>query len=231
MRQPLIVVIALWTGAAALAQTTNVPGLVRLDLRDGCRLIGETSTKELRIATEQLGELTVPFDRVSVIQCTATQEIVQATITFRNGDILRGRLLLTAFPLKTCFASVSVPLATITHVTAGQPNGDPAEPPIPLVLDPQSMARRVINQARQLDAAIDQWALEKGQTNGSVVNFREVATYLRDDTLNSEFYKGGTPKDLLGQRFITGLVGPDQVHVNPRTKAALKDAGLDWGAY
>ena len=34
----------------------------------------------------------------------------------------------------------------------------------------QSQGRRIINDCRQMDAAIDQWALENGQTDGATVN-------------------------------------------------------------
>jgi len=34
----------------------------------------------------------------------------------------------------------------------------------------QSQGRRILNDARQMDAAIDQWALETGQTDGNAIN-------------------------------------------------------------
>ena len=43
----------------------------------------------------------------------------------------------------------------------------------------QSQGRRILNDCRQQDAAIDQWALETGQTDGATVNTTGAATYLK----------------------------------------------------
>src|SRR5258708_769620 len=43
----------------------------------------------------------------------------------------------------------------------------------------QSQGRRILNDCRQMDAAIDQWALETGQTDGNAVNTASAATYLK----------------------------------------------------
>ena len=45
----------------------------------------------------------------------------------------------------------------------------------------QSQGRRILNDCRQQDAAIDQWALETGQTDGATVNTTGAATYLKTD--------------------------------------------------
>src|SRR5207245_7491141 len=43
----------------------------------------------------------------------------------------------------------------------------------------QSQGRRILNDARQMDAAIDQWALEKGKKDGDAVVTTEAQTYLK----------------------------------------------------
>src|SRR5204863_4838975 len=43
----------------------------------------------------------------------------------------------------------------------------------------QSQGRRILNDARQMDAAIDQWALETGQTDGNAINTSSASTYLK----------------------------------------------------
>jgi hypothetical protein len=86
----------------------------------------------------------------------------------------------------------------------------------------QSQGRRVINDTRQLDAAIDQWALEKGKNNGAAIVTSEVASYLKTDWKDV---------DLLGNRYIIGKVGPDQIKISPATKEALDGVGVDWGGY
>src|SRR5258706_7767871 len=66
----------------------------------------------------------------------------------------------------------------------------------------QSQGRRILNDARQLDAAIDQWALETGQVDGATVNTTSAASYLKT-AWNSN--------DLLGNPYAVGTVGTNQV--------------------
>jgi hypothetical protein len=40
-----------------------------------------------------------------------------------------------------------------------------------------------LNNLRQIDGAKQQWALEKGKTNGSTVTVADIAPYIRDGTL------------------------------------------------
>ena len=87
----------------------------------------------------------------------------------------------------------------------------------------QSQGRRILNDCRQQDAAIDQWALETGQTDGATVNTTGAATYLKtqwktQDLLNNAF--GGS-----------GLVGTGQIAVSTATKSSLANVGIDWGPY
>ena len=87
----------------------------------------------------------------------------------------------------------------------------------------QSQGRRIINDARQQDAAIDQWALEKGKTDGATIVTTEVAGYLKT---------GWKVNDLLGGAFdTTAGVGSNQMKIATTTKAALEGVGIDWGMY
>jgi type IV pilus assembly protein PilA len=86
----------------------------------------------------------------------------------------------------------------------------------------QSQGRRIINDARQMDAAIDQWALETGQKDDDPVNTTSAATYLKT---------AWPTNDLLGAQYQIGNVGPNQVKIADSTKTALKDVGIDWGPY
>src|SRR6266481_8846839 len=73
----------------------------------------------------------------------------------------------------------------------------------------QSQGRRILNDARQMDAAIDQWALETGQVDGATVNTTSAATYLKT-AWNSN--------DLLGNPYAIGAVGTNQVQIAATTK-------------
>jgi len=86
----------------------------------------------------------------------------------------------------------------------------------------QSQARRVINDARRLDAAIDQWAIEKGKRDGDAINTTEAAAYLRD---------GWKSVDILGNPYEISVVGPNQIRISPTTKTALNGVGVDWGNF
>ena len=43
----------------------------------------------------------------------------------------------------------------------------------------QSQGRRILNDCRQMDAAIDQWALENGKKDGDTIITSSAATYLK----------------------------------------------------
>ena len=86
----------------------------------------------------------------------------------------------------------------------------------------QSQGQRIVNDARQMDAAIDQWALETAQTDGTAVDTVAASSYLKTTWKT---------RDLLGRRFIIGAVGTNQVRISNRTKQALAGVGIDWGHY
>ena len=86
----------------------------------------------------------------------------------------------------------------------------------------QSQGRRIINDARQMDAAIDQWALETGQTDGLAINTTLASTYLKTTWKTL---------DLLGNTYNLTVVGSTQMSVNANTKSSLAGVGIDWGAY
>lgn len=119
----------------------------------------------------------------------------------------------------------------------------------------QSQGRAAVNDCRQIEAAIDQWALEKSQKDGADINWDEAKTYLKGDTRFSwtlTFLSGGGPifasiltipvtsvvttgylsNDPLGNAYILNRVGDQpQVSIAPATVAALAGVGIDWGPY
>src|SRR5881628_1746477 len=86
----------------------------------------------------------------------------------------------------------------------------------------QSQGRRILNDARQMDAAIDQWALEMGKKDGDSVTTTEAATYLKT---------AWKANDLLGNAYAVTVVGSTQVAISATTKTALAGVGIDWGPY
>jgi type II secretory pathway pseudopilin PulG len=86
----------------------------------------------------------------------------------------------------------------------------------------QSQGRRILNDCRQMDSAINQWALETGQTDGNTIDTVASQTYLKT-TWNSV--------DLLGNAYALANVGSNQITISSTTKSALDGVGIDWGAY
>ncbi len=76
----------------------------------------------------------------------------------------------------------------------------------------QSQGRRIVNDAREMDAAIDQWAMETSQTDGAAVNTTSASSYLKTAWKTT---------DLLGNRYRVSTVGTNQITISNRTKRAL----------
>jgi hypothetical protein len=97
-----------------------------------------------------------------------------------------------------------------------------------------SQGRAIINNARQIDAAIDQWALENGVREGPV-NCASVAFYLRSGPLQEKVAAlgagGGKISTVLPIFDIEiGNVGSTQITITPEAKQSLP-AVYDWGMY
>jgi prepilin-type N-terminal cleavage/methylation domain-containing protein len=86
----------------------------------------------------------------------------------------------------------------------------------------QSQGRRIVNDVREMDAAIDQWAMETSQTDGAVINTTSASSYLRTTWKTT---------DLLGNRYRVSTVGTNQIIISNRTKRALAGVEIDWGHY
>ena len=86
----------------------------------------------------------------------------------------------------------------------------------------QSQGRRILNDARQMDAAVDQWAIEYSKKDGDTVDTVAAATYLKTSWKSN---------DILGHAFIVSTVGTSQVDIATTTKSALSGVGIDWSTY
>ncbi len=87
----------------------------------------------------------------------------------------------------------------------------------------QSQAKRIVNDARIIDAAVDGWALENAKTDGDPVDVAAIATFTSTGTI--------TTNDILGNAYSIGPVGPSQVLISAATKTALSGVNVDWGSY
>ena len=90
----------------------------------------------------------------------------------------------------------------------------------------QSQGKRIVNDARIIDAAIDSWAFEKGKQDGDPIvaaDLTAIGQYTKAGTINTS--------DILGNPYTIGPVGAGQVLIAPETKVALAAVAIDWGAY
>jgi hypothetical protein len=70
-------------------------------------------------------------------------------------------------------------------------------------LEYSSSQNACINTLRELQAAKEQWALEKGETNGAMVTVEDITPYVQLDQ------NGNIPKCPAGGTYILGRVGED----------------------
>ena len=107
----------------------------------------------------------------------------------------------------------------------------------------QSQGRRTVNDARLLDNAIDEWALNTGQYDGAPIDTSTTGagSYLKCAWINTDVL--GNPISISGTSHGGGFslvggplpgsggVGLNQVTISPATKSALAGVGIDWGPY
>ena len=96
---------------------------------------------------------------------------------------------------------------------------------LPAVFDAHKQAEgsRVLSDCHRLDEAIGEWSGETGQKDGNRIDLEKVRGYLK--------VPGRRLTDELGNAYQFGVVGKNQITINPQTKSALAGAGIDWGAY
>ena len=86
----------------------------------------------------------------------------------------------------------------------------------------QAQGRRIMNDCRQMDAAIDQWSVNSGIADGTTVDSIAASTYLKTVW---------NPVDLLGNSYSVGVTGTGQIQISTATKSSLANVGIDWGIY
>lgn len=90
----------------------------------------------------------------------------------------------------------------------------------------RSQGTTVLNECRQIDGGIDQWALENNKTSGDPVTWADITPYLKAGTRLAN--SNGT--DLLGNSFPLGEVGSG-VTIDQDTYNAFSGVGISWGPY
>jgi prepilin-type N-terminal cleavage/methylation domain-containing protein len=86
----------------------------------------------------------------------------------------------------------------------------------------QAQGRRIMNDCRQQDAAIDQWSVNSGIADGTAVDSNAAGTYLKT---------AWKTLDLLGNSYSINGTGTGQIQISTATKSSLAGVGIDWGIY
>jgi prepilin-type N-terminal cleavage/methylation domain-containing protein len=86
----------------------------------------------------------------------------------------------------------------------------------------RSMGIVILEEVRLMDAAIDEWILERRKKDGLPIVTSEVASYLKGSWRDT---------DLFGHSYIIGLIGSNNITIAPETKQALDGVGIDWGRF
>ena len=98
----------------------------------------------------------------------------------------------------------------------------------------QSQGRRVVNDARIIDAAIDQWAQDNGKQDGDAIDTWSqtgIISYIKHSGPTGPLI-GLTFNDVLGHPYGFATVGWNpQVRINFTTRTALDGVGIDWGQF
>ena len=87
----------------------------------------------------------------------------------------------------------------------------------------QSQGKRIVNDARIIDGAINAWAMETGQSDGNNVDLSAAAQYVKLGAISNT--------DILGNPWVVNKVGTNQVQISPTSKTALTGVAIDWGSY
>ena len=96
----------------------------------------------------------------------------------------------------------------------------------------RSQATACKQDLRIIDAAVDQWAMEKNKKNGDAVTVVDLAAYVKDGTTMYNALKAGAPVDTLGSTIVIPTVGT-VVSVPAATKTATADVvdATFWSPY
>jgi len=116
--------LCLWTGTAGADTVT--PAQLTVELRDGSRLVGQSTEKHFKFHSDLLGDLKLPVTAIRSMDCTATNE---AKLITTRGDTLTVSFADSDFDLKTSFGKVTITVATLRHLSVSGSGLTGAHPP------------------------------------------------------------------------------------------------------
>jgi hypothetical protein len=159
----------------ARADGTDSPPRLTVELRDGSRLVGTCPEPAFRFHSVPLGDLKVNLKDIRSVERTSD---TSAKLMLAGDDTLTVSYVDTTITVETKFGTQSLPVDSISKFTVQGPASTRAISPEQAT----AYANQCINNLRQIDAAANQFALERGKTTGDPINFpNDLTPYIRLD--------------------------------------------------
>ena len=179
----------------ARADSTNPPPRLTVELRDGSRLVGTCPESSFRFHSIPLGDLKVNLKDIRAVERISN---TSAKLMLAGDDTLTVSFVDATITMETKFGRQSLPVDSIGKFTmqglnrVGELNPEQAT----------AYANQCINNLRQIDAAANQFALERGKRTGDPINFpNDLTPYIRLDR------NGKIPGCPLGGDYVLKSVG------------------------
>jgi hypothetical protein len=111
---------------SAVAADRNPPPQLTVELRDGSRIIGTSVAKNFKCHSELLGDLKLPVQAISSVECVATNS---AKLTLVNGDALTVTFEDSTLAVKTSFGKVELAVNSINGFEVSTATGSTVRRP------------------------------------------------------------------------------------------------------
>jgi hypothetical protein len=102
-------------------QATSTNGFqVTVELQDGSRVVGQAGDKKFEFHSKILGELKLPLEQITSIDCQPKTNAVK--LTAANGDKLVVSFAMREIRIETSFGDVKLPVNSIRHLQVSATN-------------------------------------------------------------------------------------------------------------
>lgn len=171
---------------AAYAAEKSSPMSVILTLQDGSIIVGTPSDNALKIKTAT-GEINVALDLVGEIRFETNSSV---RIMFRNEDRISGTIQKETMELTTLFGKCTIPMGLVTSIQVRSGKG---EIPSERKQRGEKSVSACSNNLRLIEAAKDNYAIDYGGTNGTVLTWKNLELYIKD--INRSIYCPGCTEE------------------------------------
>ena len=161
--------------SAARADVTNPPPRLIVELNDGSQLVGSSEDQFIRFHSLPLGDLKLDMKDIRSIDCASTNS---ARLVITGNDTLTVSFVETTIRVETKIGKLVLPVNSVRRLTVQVMDSSGALIPEQAT----AYANECINHLRQIDAAVNQFALEQGKKSGDPINFpTDLKPYIRLD--------------------------------------------------